>query len=144
MRLWSLHPSYLDSKGLVALWREGLLALHVLSGKTKGYTNHPQLLRFKSHSDPVLAITAYLHTVADEAEKRGYSFQRNKLDSLKTVSQIPVTLGQLTYEIEHLRQKLATRDPKKLSIHNDTKHFISHPLFKVIDGTVENWEKISK
>ena len=36
MRLWSLHPRYLDAKGLVALWREGLLAQAVLKGQTKG------------------------------------------------------------------------------------------------------------
>lgn len=43
MRLWSLHPQYLDAKGLVALWREGLLAQAVLAGQTRGYKRHPQL-----------------------------------------------------------------------------------------------------
>jgi len=43
MRIWSLHPKYLDSKGMVALWREALLAKQVLLNKTKGYKNHPQL-----------------------------------------------------------------------------------------------------
>ena len=47
MRLWSLHPSYLDSAGLVALWQEGLLARKVLSSQTKGYIHHPQLHRFR-------------------------------------------------------------------------------------------------
>lgn len=37
MRIWSLHPSYLDAKGLVALWRETLLAQKVLLGATVGY-----------------------------------------------------------------------------------------------------------
>jgi len=37
MRLWTIHPKYLDAKGLVALWRETLLAKHVLEGKTPGY-----------------------------------------------------------------------------------------------------------
>jgi hypothetical protein len=32
MRLWSLHPRYLDAKGLQAVWREGLLAKKVLQG----------------------------------------------------------------------------------------------------------------
>ena len=32
MRLWSLSPRYLDVKGLVAVWREGLLADAVLLG----------------------------------------------------------------------------------------------------------------
>ncbi len=47
MRLWSLHPKYLDRQGLLAVWREGLLAQKVLQGKTKGYKNHPQLKRFQ-------------------------------------------------------------------------------------------------
>ena len=37
MRLWTLHPKYLDPQGLVALWREALLARAVLQGKTRGY-----------------------------------------------------------------------------------------------------------
>ena len=53
MRLWSLHPKYLDSKGLVAVWREGLLALEVLKGNTKGYRSHPQLTRFLQEGNPV-------------------------------------------------------------------------------------------
>lgn len=48
MRIWSVHPSLLDAKGLVACWRETLLAQKVLQGLTKGYKNHPQLDRFSN------------------------------------------------------------------------------------------------
>ncbi|MFP3165813.1 MAG: pyrimidine dimer DNA glycosylase/endonuclease V, partial [Nitrososphaeria archaeon] len=34
MRLWSLHPSFLDKQGILGVWREGLLAQKVLIGKT--------------------------------------------------------------------------------------------------------------
>lgn len=57
MRIWSLHPKYLDTKGLVALWRETLLAQHVLSGKTKRYKNHPQLARFKNVNTRLTLLT---------------------------------------------------------------------------------------
>jgi len=30
MRLWTIHPKYLDRQGLLALWREALLAQKVL------------------------------------------------------------------------------------------------------------------
>jgi hypothetical protein len=53
MRIWSLHPKYLDAKGLVALWRESLLAKQALESKTKGYKNHPQLNRFKNSGNAV-------------------------------------------------------------------------------------------
>ena len=59
MRLWSLHPKYLDARGLVALWREALLAQAVLRGETRGYRHHPQLARF----DDVGAIAQYLSLI---------------------------------------------------------------------------------
>jgi len=79
MRLWSIHPGYLDSKGLVALWREGLLAQNVLRGQTQGYRNHPQLLRFRRTGHGEIAIAYYLWHVAAEVDKRNYNFEKKKL-----------------------------------------------------------------
>jgi len=94
MRLWSLHPKYLDSKGLVALWREALLAKNVLEGKTKGYKNHPQLLRFKELNDPVGGINQYLTAVYEEALERGYHFNRSKISFDHSPTKIHVTKGR--------------------------------------------------
>src|SRR5262245_66662200 len=101
MRLWTLHPKYLDAKGLVALWREGLLAKKVLSGRTRGYRHHPQLVRFRSHRRPEAAIDAYLAAVYAEAGRRGYRFDAAKLDGLRLRQPIPETRGQLFYEWSH-------------------------------------------
>ena len=60
MRLWTLHPRYLDPQGLVALWREALLARAVLRGEIRGYRHHPQLDRFRAQAAPVSALNAYL------------------------------------------------------------------------------------
>ena len=102
MRLWSLHPGYLDGIGLVALWREALLAQKVLLGRTKGYKQHPQLMRFKAVSSPAGAVAAYLRCVADEADRRNYRFDRRKIGRAKYLHQIPITSGQLGYEFSHL------------------------------------------
>ena len=56
MRIWSVHPSQLDRAGLVACWRETLLAQAVLSGRTQGYQNHPQLVRFRATAEPLAAV----------------------------------------------------------------------------------------
>ena len=79
MRLWTLHPRYLDAKGLVALWREALLAQKVLQGKTKGYRYHPQLIRFQRHSRPVAVLAMYLTAILKEAKVRGYHFDGRKI-----------------------------------------------------------------
>ena len=76
MRIWSLHPCLLDRRALVACWRETLLAQKVLRGLTRGYTNHTQLIRFRAHPQPLEAVAAYLSGLADEADARGYSFNR--------------------------------------------------------------------
>lgn len=141
MRLWSVHPKYLDPKGLVALWREGLLAQKVLLGQTKGYRQHPQLLRFRACGDPVLAIGAYLVHVALEAERRGYNFDRSKLVLVGECGSIPVTSGQLDYEWAHLLRKLSERAPDLLASRKDLVGFDPHPLFYLVPGEIEEWER---
>lgn len=144
MRLWSLHPSYLDAKGLVALWREGLLARKVLEGKTKGYTNHPQLHRFKQSPNPLAAIDVYLEAVQVEAAKRNYNFDATKIRLQQKALKINVTEGQLVHELEHLKRKLETRDPKQLNLINGKEGPPKvHPLFRRVPGRVEQWEKVT-
>ena len=141
MRLWSLHPKYLDAKGLVACWREGLLARKVLLGETRGYRNHPQLERFKNGNEPVALIDSYLHRIVDEAENRGYRFNRDKLGSESSGLELAVTEGQLIFELGHLRSKLAVRDPESLRISAEVEIPLPHPLFQSIPGDIESWER---
>lgn len=142
MRLWSLHPSLLDAKGLVALWRETLLAQHVLLGKTKGYRMHPQLERFKQAADPLLAIACYLWAVQEEAGVRGYHFDASKINQKRPRKPpvLTVTEGQLAYEFIHLKNKLTQRDPQKLKTLGRKPGV--HPLFTVIEGDIEGWERV--
>ena len=141
MRLWSLHPGDLDRQGLIALWREGLLARAVLRGATRGYTRHPQLQRFQAHAVPVPAIEAYLHAVVAEAAARGYRFDRSKLGPRLEVDPLEVTTGQLAFEWAHLQRKLAMRNPhlqRALAEHETPS---AHPLFRVVPGPVAAWER---
>lgn len=140
MRLWSIHPAYLDAKGLVALWREGLLAQSVLLGSTKGYKHHPQLIRFKNTVNPVGAIAGYLRYVADEADNRAYRFDRGKIVNKRYGGRISVAAGQITYEFSHLLGKLKTRAPELYSRLSKAKRIELHPLFDEVHGGVEDWE----
>ena len=173
MRIWSLHPCLLDRRALVACWRETLLAQKVLRGLTRGYTNHPQLIRFRAHPQPLEAVAAYLSGLADEADARGYSFNRALIgagedstgknssgkndtdkngadkaeDPYASVAPIPVHLGQLEYELAFLQHKVAGRDPEwehRLSERlaaRGTLAACAHPLFEVVPGAIEPWEK---
>ena len=140
MRLWTLHPKYLDSKGLVALWREALLAQKVLGGKTRGYKSHPQLSRFKQQRDPVGAVASYLDFVHDEARGRGYRFDRRKISRKRSAETIHTTRGQLLYEWQHLKEKLQKRDRDKLRELKSIREPEAHPVFHIVTGGIESWE----
>ncbi|MEL4358997.1 MULTISPECIES: pyrimidine dimer DNA glycosylase/endonuclease V [unclassified Luteococcus] len=141
MRLWSLHPSLLDRQGLVALWREGLLAQAVLAGRTRGYRHHPQLERFRECPEPRAAVVAYLQAVADEADHRGHHFDRTRLDDLPAwAGQLIVTDGQLAHELAHLRGKLQTRNPHLLESLPQAAP-PPHPLFRVVPGAMAPCER---
>jgi hypothetical protein len=139
MRLWSLDPSHLDARGLVALWREGLLARAVLRGRTRGYRQHPQLVRFRAHPRPVAAINSYLAAVWREADRRGYHFDVRKILGARTSRPIAVNRGQLRFEWCHLLEKLRRRADRHYQAERSRQPRV-HPLFRVRRGQVEEWE----
>lgn len=141
MRLWSIHPKYLDSVGLVALWRETLLAQAVMHGETKGYRHHPQLQRFQQHEDPLLAMSHYLRGIHQEALARGYHFNADKIKPYQGTVTMMVTKGQLQYEWQHLLNKLSQRSPERFAQFEAMIEPDSHPMMAVIEGEVASWEK---
>ncbi len=141
MRLWSLHPKYLDPQGLVALWRETLLAQAALRGETRSYRNHPQLDRFKNHTAPLAAISLYLKGIYVEAKARGYAFDKSKIKPARKTVSLSVTTGQMVYEWEHLLAKLKVRNPALYRKWRNMEVSEAHPLFTVRAGDIELWER---
>jgi hypothetical protein len=144
MRIWSLHPSHLDRSGLIALWREALLAQAVIAERTKGYRHHPQLIRFRNYSNPLALIGSYLQAIEQEAKGRGYRFDESRIlvsEAADYAPKLSVTAGQLGFEWAHLGAKLAARSPddaQRWRISTPTPH----PLFEVVPGGIESWERL--
>jgi hypothetical protein len=144
MRLWTIHPQYLDPQGLVALWREALLARAVLRGQTRGYRHHPQLDRFRAQAWPRRAISAYLAVVHSEAAARGYAFDKQKIGPLCSVHSISTTTEQVLYEWQHLLAKLSVRNPALHRRWRTVRVPQCHPLFVAVPGLVEPWERTDR
>jgi hypothetical protein len=144
VRIWSLHPRYLDRQGLVACWRETLLAQAVLDGRTAGYRSHPQLQRFREQPEPIAAVGAYLAGLRAEATARGYRFDGTRIlvapSDAAEVPALPVTTGQLDHEWRHLMRKLAARSPDRAAGWGRIGTPEPHPLFEVVPGPVAEWE----
>jgi hypothetical protein len=143
MRIWTLHPQYLDPQGLVALWRESLLAKAVLRGETQGYRHHPQLHRFLTQAAPRSAINGYLAAILSEADLRQYSFDRTKVGPIRSRVRIRSTKGQLEYEWQHLLRKLRVRSPTQYDRLHDVTSPLPHPMFHIVAGPVEPWERMA-
>jgi hypothetical protein len=135
LRLWTLHPSYLDAKGLVALWREALLAQKVLQGHTKGYKKHPELNRFFAHEHPTQAIAAYLLGVYQESNRRGYRFDFTKIGPVQSRVPITVTLSQTLFERDHLLNKLKARSPLMYEAFRSVRLPLLHDFFRMVDDS---------
>jgi len=144
MRLWTIHPCYLDAAGLVAAWREGLLAQKVLGGETAGYARHPQLARFKASADPGRAIARYLVELLAEARSRGYGFDEARIRGYDPSyrRRIAVNSGQARYELELLRWKLERRAPDRLGLLAGASEIRLNGAFSLREGPIEPWEKV--
>jgi hypothetical protein len=144
MRLWTIHPQYLDTQGLVALWREALLARAVLRGQTRGYRRHPQLDRFRTHAFPRSAISAYLAAIHSEATARGFAFDKRKIGPLRSVDSISVTTEQISYEWRHLMRKMSVRSRVLHRRWRTLRDPQCHPLFTPVPGRIEAWERTGR
>ncbi|WP_314979533.1 pyrimidine dimer DNA glycosylase/endonuclease V [Campylobacter rectus] len=144
MRLWTINFKYLDAKGLVALWREALLAKNVLAGLTKGYKNHPQLDCFYAHENALEAINAYLAEVYAQACARGYKFDAAKAGEFdeRNLVKIAVSSGQIEYEFAFLQKKLKSRDINAYEQNLSVKNIEIASIFKEVEGEIESWEKV--
>lgn len=141
MRLWTFHPKYLDRQGLLAVWREGLLAQKVLQKQTKGYKNHSQLIRFKNTKNPIATVAKYLEYIRQEAKKRGYNFDKSKISKVEGFETIIETRGQLDYEWQWFLEKAKARSPEVYNSLESITKPESNPIFDIKKGGVQNWEK---
>ncbi|MBN1645161.1 hypothetical protein JW851_03960 [Candidatus Woesearchaeota archaeon] len=142
MRLWSIHPKYLDVKGLSGLWRESLLAKKILKGETESHKNHPQLNRFKVLKKPLPAINSYLLYIYKESCDRGYCFNKKNISKPFRKSKLSIKKGQILYEFNLLKKRLKIRAKDKYKELLKIKRIEPNPLFKIIKGSTEDWEKV--
>lgn len=148
MRLWSFHPKYLNRQYLGAVWHEGITKAQ--TGLQGGrYKNHSQLQRFRVAKDPLALLALYLSSIWQESVNRGFSYNwhlvKRDIPSILYFTKIPVTTGQLDYEWRHYLKKIRKNDFEwyynKL---NEVWLPDPHPVFYVVKGDIEDWERVKE
>lgn len=124
--------------------------------KTK-YYNHPQLDRFKTKDGVIIKsgtryLSTYLGYILNYANnKRKCNYNNSSISlipfDINQMEKLTITKGQLKYEYDYLQSKLLKSNIKKcrenneLLIYNSGLQIEPHPIFTVIDGGIEPWEK---
>lgn len=89
-------------------------------------------------------IAAFLRTVQAEGARRGHAFDAGKIARGGGVEPIDVARGQLDHKWAHLLDKLRRRDPERLGALSTVRRIQPHPVFRIVPGGVEDWEKGGK
>jgi hypothetical protein len=99
--------------------------------------------RFRDHPHPQRAIAYYLMGVWKEGHRRGYHFNKAKIGAggSLTIQKIPITKGQLRYELQWLCTKVKRRDPPAYQRLLAVASGECHPIFEAIEGAIEEWER---
>jgi hypothetical protein len=79
----------------------------------------------------------------ENSVKRGFNFNKNKINPDFVPTRLPVTDKQIKFELKHLLSKLETRDPEQFQKLSRKRKITVHPLFRIIDGEIEPWEKLN-
>ena len=140
MRLWSLHPRYLDPQG----WSrcgETLLARKVLRGETRGYRHHPQLQRFREARDPQSAIDAYLPR--STPRRRRAATRSTRTSSMPTRARKDPGRARATRRARmgHLIAQARVAQPGAHVRWRELQRPRTHPSFRVVAGGVADWER---
>lgn len=90
------------------------------------------------------SINQYLTSVYKNSLERGYHFNKNKVNPNFIPTKLTVTDKQIKFEMEHLLTKMETRDPERFHKLSRKVKIDAHPLFRIIDGEIEPWEKLNR
>lgn len=130
MSLWSVHPRYLDNKGLISAWNRGLQLQKQLSTEPARNTGNSQLIMFSRQEKPLHAIGSYLSFIASEGCRRGYKFTHEKILYPNFDEELlPIDSEQLRSENQMLQNRLKTRDKNRYQQLSSQSWPETHPLF---------------
>lgn len=111
MRIWDLPPKVLCRKHLLAEHRELHAIWNILTKKKKGYSHHPETLRwkgklkalYKRHEEEVkeLKRRGYRHfSFLDKKLAKGKEFQDKMINTIKEQKEILLKKGCLCLKIK--------------------------------------------
>lgn len=129
MRIWDIHPGYLNRQSLLGEHRELHAVVSVLVHHKKGYSHHPETLRWRDHG---WALKMRHRLLAAEMRLRGY----HEKSPVKTRSRPQDRPGQYVdppaRQLVLLRRKYLQKEKGRIEIPHHAHELWSHYKYSVM------------
>lgn len=129
MRVWDIHPGYLNRQSLLGEHRElhGIVA--IISQGKRGYANHPETRRWVGHG---WALTRRHRLLACEMALRGYT-DRSPVELAGRVGSWPAGyLDDPAAQFTRLKEKYQDKEPGRLPLPKNAQQLWAQHKYSVL------------
>lgn len=141
MRIWDIDPGYLNHQSLLGEHRElhGIVSI-IVNGK-KGYSQHPETLRWVGHG---WALRQRHKHLACEMALRGFSHQ-SPVTMRSNKGTWPANyLDQPGRQFQLLQQKYLDKEQGRIPLPNSEQQLWSHHKYSVLARDVKAYQEIGR
>lgn len=141
MRIWDIHPGYLNRQSLLGEHRElhGLVSI-IVNGK-KGYSHHPETIRWVGYG---WAIKQRHRQLACEMKLRGYE----EKTPVKTRSNKglwpPIYIDKPHIQFQLLKEKYKGKEQGRIPLPNNLQELWSHHKYSVLSRDQDSYKQIGR
>lgn len=130
MRIWDIHPGYLNRHSLLGEHRELHGLVSILRHQKQGYSRHPETLRWVGYE---WALWKRHQILVAEMQWRGYCDRTPVLEADCGQQQWPERYIDVPFaQFERLRLKYQNKPPGRLALPSNAQHLWSQHKYSVM------------
>jgi hypothetical protein len=139
MRIWDLHPGYLNRQSLLGEHRELHSMVSIIANRKKGYARHPETLRWMAFG---WALNKRHQLLSAEMKLREYN-DKSPVHTRKNNGVWPDTFINEPYvQIQLLREKYQDKEPGRIPLPQNAQQIWRQHKYAVMARSVPLYKKI--
>ena len=141
MRIWDIHPGYLNRQSLLGEHRELHGLVSILANGKKGYSHHPETLRWVGFG---WALKHRHRELVCEMNIRGY-IDRSPVRTRSNKGVFPsVYIDEPHVQFELLREKYKSKEKGRIPLPNNEQELWSHHKYSVLARDQGTYKEIGR
>lgn len=141
MRIWDINPGYLNRQSLLGEHRELHGIVSILVNNKKGYSKHPETVRWKGRG---WALKQRHSMLADEMSLRSYK-DNSPVTTLTGKGKWPETyIDEPFMQLQILGLKYADKEQGRIPLPKSAQHLWSHHKYSVLARDVSLYKELGR